>query len=110
KKVLFFAFLGFTAGPFLLTFSDNFTLLLAARIFSGAFGGVLSALVMTILGDIVPIQRLGKATSFIITANGLATILGIPLCLFLVENLGWKAPFLILGGFALILLLVIYYI
>jgi predicted MFS family arabinose efflux permease len=107
KKALLFVYIGFSIGPFLCAVSSNFYLLLLARIFTGAFGGMLTSLVMTILGDAIPVKRLGRATSYVIAANGIASIVGVPVGLYLAHQWGWQVPFYALGVLAIILLITI---
>lgn len=108
KKALIFIYLGFSFGPFLCAISSNFYLLLLARIFTGAFGGMLTSLIMTILGDSIPLERLGRSTSYVIAANGAASIVGVPVGLFLAGKFGWQVPFLGLGILAFLLLITIF--
>jgi predicted MFS family arabinose efflux permease len=108
KKALLFVYLGFSIGPFLCAFSSSFYLLLLARIFTGAFGGMLTSLIMTILGDSIPVVRLGRATSYVIAANGIASVVGVPVGLYLAHHGGWQIPFYALGALALVLLTTIY--
>ncbi len=108
KKALLLAYLGFSLGPFLSALASDFSLLLLARIFTGAFGGIVTSLIMTILGDYISVARLGRATSYIIAANGAASIVGVPVGIYLADRWEWNAPFLALGILAVILLLTIY--
>jgi predicted MFS family arabinose efflux permease len=67
--------------------------LLCARIMAGAFGGVLGALVQTIVGDVVPFERRGRAMGVVMSAFALATVAGLPLALWVAGLLGWHWPF-----------------
>jgi predicted MFS family arabinose efflux permease len=96
KKALLLFYLGFSTGPIITTFASSYEFLLLARIFSGAFGGVLTALVMTMLGDSIETAKIGRATSFVLSANAAGSILGVPAALFLVHNGSWKTPFYII--------------
>ena len=108
KKALLIVYLGFSIGPFLCALSPNYNTLLLARIFTGAFGGIVTPLIMTILGDTISASRLGRATSYILAANGAATILGVPTSSLIADHWGWNAPFLGLGILAIVLLVAIY--
>ena len=109
KKVLLFVYTGFCIGPFLCAFSPNFEMLLMARIFTGAFGGILTSIIMTILGDSIPLKRLGRATSYVIAANGAASVVGVPVGLFLASKWGWQCPFYVLAIFSFTVLMVSYF-
>ena len=54
--------------------------LMAARIASGFFGGVLSTMTQTIIGDVVPFERRGRATGIVMTSFSVATVAGSPRC------------------------------
>src|ERR1041384_1288825 len=57
RKVLLLAYAGFTVGTLACALSQNAVTLLAARVVSGAFGGISTAMVMAIVGDVVPAVR-----------------------------------------------------
>ena len=67
--------------------------LMLARVAAGLFGGVLSALSQTIVADVVPFERRGRAMSVVMTSFSVSTVAGVPLGLFLAAHLSWHAPF-----------------
>ena len=67
--------------------------LMAARIAAGLFGGVLSALAQTIVADVIPFERRGRAMSVVMTSFSVSTVAGVPLGLFLAAHFNWHAPF-----------------
>lgn len=71
--------------------------LMAARIAAGVFGGVLSALGQTIVGDVIPFERRGRAMGIIMTSFSLSTVAGVPLGLFLAAKFGWHLPFILIA-------------
>ena len=76
--------------------APNYELLFIARAFAGAFGGILGSLVQTIVADSIPFERRGKALGTVMAAFSVSTVAGVPLGLFLANNipsLGWRAPF-----------------
>jgi predicted MFS family arabinose efflux permease len=75
--------------------------LIAARVVAGLFGGPATALLMAIVGDLVPEERRGRALGIIMTAFSVATVLGVPTGLRLSHVLGWRAPFLAVAALAL---------
>jgi len=96
KQALLFCFIFFLAGDTLCVLASQYYFLIIARMFSGAFGGILSCLVMIYLGDAFPVSKIGKSTSSVLIANGIATILGVPAALYFSQNATWKFPFMIL--------------
>ncbi|MDO9421785.1 MAG: MFS transporter [Herminiimonas sp.] len=76
--------------------APNYTALLIARALAGAFGGILGALVQTMVADVIPFERRGKAMGTVMTAFSMSTVAGVPLGLLLAStftDLGWRAPF-----------------
>jgi len=71
---------------------DYFWLMLA-RVAAGLFGGVLSALSQTIVADVVPFERRGRAMGVVMTSFSVSTVAGVPLGLFLATHMNWHAPF-----------------
>jgi predicted MFS family arabinose efflux permease len=72
--------------------------LMAARIAAGAFGGVLSALSQTIVADVIPFERRGRAMALVMSSFSAATVAGVPLSLFLAAQWGWHAPFIAIAA------------
>jgi len=100
RKVLLLAYAGFTTGTLACALSQNATTLLAARALSGAFGGLSTAMVMAIIGDVVPAERRAAGVGIVMTAFSVAAALGIPFGLQLAQHLRWEAPFFLLAGIA----------
>jgi predicted MFS family arabinose efflux permease len=101
KTSLLFLFAGFTLCTFACGFAPTFPLLVLARTATGAFGGVLGACVLAIVGDVFPEERRGTAMGILMSSFSVASILGVPLGLLLAEWLGWRAPFIVLGALAM---------
>jgi predicted MFS family arabinose efflux permease len=77
--------------------------LAAARAAAGSFGGVAATLCFSIVADIVPESRRGRATAVVASGFSLAAIFGLPAGLELARLGGWRAPFVIVGVLALLL-------
>ena len=76
--------------------------LMAARIAAGVFGGVLSALSQTIVGDVIPFERRGRAMGIVMTAFSAASVAGVPAGLFLAAHFGWHAPFFAIAALSVL--------
>lgn len=74
--------------------ASSYETLMAARVAAGLFGGVLSAMAQTIVGDVIPFERRGRAMGVVMTAFSVSTILGVPLGLYMAATLDWHAPFI----------------
>lgn len=71
----------------------DYAWLMVARVAAGLFGGVLSALSQTIVADVIPFERRGRAMSVVMTSFSVSTVAGVPLGLFLAAHFNWHAPF-----------------
>jgi len=100
RKVLLLAYAGFTGGTLACALSQNAATLLAARALSGAFGGLSTAMVMAIIGDVVPAERRAAGVGIVMTAFSVAAAVGIPFGLKLAQHWRWEAPFFMLAGLA----------
>ncbi len=106
KKPLLIAYAGFLLGTVACGFAPSFGLLLAARIVAGLFGGIIGAQVFAIVGDMFSYERRGRAMGIVMGGFAAASILGVPLSLY-VTNIfkhNWHLPFLLIGGVALLLI------
>lgn len=108
KTVVFTAFIGFVIGTLACGFANSYGLFLAARIFTGAFGGIVGSIIYAIVGDVVPLERRGKAMGYIMAAFSIASVVGVPLGYTLAYTFNWHFPFLMIGGFGLVILVLIY--
>ena len=106
RKAAFLSlYVGFLIGTLFCGLAPSYGLLLAARVVTGAFGGVLGGMAMAIVGDVFPEERRGRASGTLMSAFSLASVVGVPFGLFLGTRLGWHAPFLMLVALGLPILL-----
>lgn len=104
KKALNNIFIGFLVGTLACAFAPNFVSMLAARAFTGAFGGLCSGLVMAFIGDTIPVQKRGAAIGIVMSAFSLASVIGVPFGLFLADKFNWHMPFLVVVGIGVLVL------
>ncbi len=109
KTALLTLYAGFAFSNFLCAISPTYPLLLAARVVTGAFGGMMGATVFAVVGDVIPEIRRGAAMGTVMTSFSLATVAGVPLGLFLANDFGWHIPFFLLSGTSLAVLVVGFY-
>lgn len=109
KTALLYSCFGFALGTLLCGFSNSYYLLLLTRSITGIFGGVLSSLLLSIVGDTIPNERRAFAMGILMGAFSVASVLGVPLGLALANISNWKFPFLCLGGVAMLTLIPIWY-
>ena len=99
KKPLFLAYIGFLAGTIACGFANSYTLLLLARTAAGVFGGIIGAQVFAIVADLFVYERRGRAMGVVMGGFAAASILGVPLSLYLTNLFkhNWHIPFLLIG-------------
>ncbi len=108
KKLLLFFYIGFTIGTFLCGLAPNYPLLVAARIITGLFGGVISAIAMAIVTDIFAMQQRGRVMGFLQMGFGASQVLGIPIGLYIATHWGWHNAFIWIAVMAAIIAIVIF--
>ncbi len=96
KKLLMFFYCGFIIGTLFCGLAPTYELLLAARIVTGCFGGVVGSAAFAIVTDVFPMQLRGRVMGIIQTAFAASQILGIPTGLFLAAKWDWHAPFFLI--------------
>lgn len=96
KKLLLFFYTGFVVGTLLCGLAPTYEFLLAARMITGIFGGVIGSIVFAITTDLFPMQMRGRVMGIVQTAFAASQVLGLPLGLYLSNHWGWHAPFLMI--------------
>ncbi|GAA4463544.1 MFS transporter [Nemorincola caseinilytica] len=107
KKLLLFFYTGFIIGTVFCGLAYNYWLLIAARIFTGIFGGVIGSISMAIITDLFDIHHRGRVMGFIQMGFGASQVLGIPFSLYLANLWDWQAPFMFVAILGAIIALVI---
>lgn len=99
RRVMLWFFAAFIVATALCAAASSYHLLLLARGLSGVFGGVLGSLVHVYIADCFAYEHRGRATGKITAAFSVATVLGVPFSLLLVNHteLGWRAPFIVVA-------------
>jgi predicted MFS family arabinose efflux permease len=108
KKILLFFYGGFLCGTLWCGLAPTFELLLAARVVTGLFGGVIGSVVLAIATDLFDVALRGRVMGLIQTAFAASQVLGLPMGLFLSNRWDWHAPFIVLAGLGAIGLAVIW--
>ena len=107
KKLLLFFYVGFIAGTLFCGLATTYPMLMAARIITGLFGGVIGSISMAIVADLFPLHQRGRTMGFMQMGFGASQVLGIPISLYIANHWGWQSPFLMIVGLAFIIWLVI---
>ena len=96
KKLLLFFYVGFIAGTLFCGLATNYVMLIAARIITGLFGGVIGSISMAIVADLFSLQQRGRAMGYMQMGFGASQVLGIPISLYIANHWGWQSPFIMI--------------
>jgi predicted MFS family arabinose efflux permease len=94
KKALSVAMVGLVLGTLSGAFATGLGTLMLARVVAGAFGGPATSLSYSIIADVIPPERRGRAMGAVMGAFSIASILGVPAGLELARRGGWRLPFI----------------
>jgi predicted MFS family arabinose efflux permease len=103
KKLFLFFYVGFILGTIMCGLANSYHVLVAARIITGIFGGVIGSISMAIVADLFGIQQRGRVMGFMTMGFGASQVLGIPIGLYLANIWGWHAPFFWVAGMAAVI-------
>lgn len=107
KKLLLFFYIGFILGTIFCGLATTYPLLIAARIITGLFGGVIGSISMAIITDLFDIHHRGRVMGFVQMGFGASQVLGIPISLYLANVWGWQSPFMMVAVMAIVVALLI---
>jgi predicted MFS family arabinose efflux permease len=107
KKLLLFFYSGFVIGTFFCALAPNHFWLVAARIVTGIFGGVIGSISLAIVADLFDFQQRGKVMGFIQMGFGVSQVMGIPIGLYIANQWGWHVPFFAIAAIAAIIAIII---
>jgi predicted MFS family arabinose efflux permease len=91
-------YVGFLVGTLLCGIAPSYEWLLAARIVTGVFGGVIGSICLAIITDLFPLSMRGRVMGTVQTSFSVAQVAGLPAGLALSSWWGWHAPFLVIAG------------
>jgi len=106
RNALAVALLGLVGGTLCGALAQGFGSLLLARVAAGAFGGPATAIALSILADVVPPARRGKAMGAVMGAFAAASVIGVPAGLELAHRGGWRMPFFAVSALGLVVTVV----
>ncbi|HEX7983143.1 MAG TPA: MFS transporter [Duganella sp.] len=102
KKLLLFFYTGFILGTVWCGLAQSFESLLAARVVTGLFGGVIGSIVLAIATDLFAPQMRGRVMGLIQSAFAASQVLGLPIGIYLSNKWDWHVPFLAMAVFGLV--------
>lgn len=107
KTALMWSLLGLVLGTAAGGFAVGFRSMLAARLLAGLFGGPATSLAISALTDLVPIERRGRAIGAVMGAFSIASVVGVPMGLWLARHGGFRTPFFVVAGIGILVLALI---
>ena len=109
KKILMFFYTGFIIGTFLCGIAPSYNLLLAARIVTGIFGGVIGSVSYAIITDLFALEVRGRVMGYVQMAFATSQVLGIPVGLYLAHWWDWHAPFLLIVAVSVVVFAAVFF-
>jgi predicted MFS family arabinose efflux permease len=103
KRLLLTLYVLFALATLACGLAPGYGFLMAARVAAGMFGGVLSALSQTIVADVVPFERRGRAMGIVMSSFAVSTVAGVPAGLYIANQLGWQAAFIAIAALSALL-------
>jgi predicted MFS family arabinose efflux permease len=103
RTALGVALVGLVVGTAAGGLAVGLSSLMAARVIAGAFGGPASSLALSIVADVVPAERRGKALGAVMSAFSVSSVLGVPAGLELARLGGWRTPFFVVAALGLLI-------
>jgi len=101
KTALLFIYFGFGLGTLACAFANSYVQLITLRVFTGFFGGMIGAMVLSVVSDLYPFKERGAAMGILFSAFSAASALGVPIGIYLAAKSNWQFPFMIIGILAL---------
>lgn len=102
RSALIVTLLGLALGTALGGISSGLWSLVLARVVAGAFGGPATSVCLSVLTDVVPVERRGRAMGKVMGAFSVASVLGVPLGLELASLGAWHTPFFTVAAMGLL--------
>ncbi|MBS1142991.1 MAG: transporter [Proteobacteria bacterium] len=106
KRLVLIIFGLFGVATLACGLAPGYSTLILARGLAGVFGGIMGAMVQTMVADAIPFSRRARASGVVSSAFSISTIAGVPLSLWLANHLGWRAPFVFIAALTVVFLIV----
>ncbi|MFP5365354.1 MAG: MFS transporter [Actinomycetes bacterium] len=102
--------LTFAASNAMVGLAPDFTAAMIARLVGGLAHGLLWTTMAPFVARVVPADKVGKALAIVFSGNSLGLAIGAPVGTALGGFLGWRAAFLVLAGFGLVLTVLAFFL
>lgn len=98
KHSLLYLLIGFSLGNALCIWAPTVSVLMIGRTIAGIFGGVMQAIVYSIIAQVISVHKQGSTAGIMGTAFPLVSIVGVPLGLRIADFHGWRMTFIMVLG------------
>ena len=105
KNVLVTLMILFTIGNVICALTPNYTIMFLSRIFLAAVSSVLIATSMSFAPDVAPRRYTASVISWIFAGFNIASVVGVPLSMFITQLTSWRASFIFISVISAILLI-----
>ena len=102
RRLLAFTMLWYAAGHLLATWMPNFGSLLLVRMLTVVAPAVFTAQAAACAGLLVPVERRGRAVTFVFLGWSMASVLGLPIGALVGGHFGWRAAFGVIAGLSVV--------
>lgn len=99
-RVLRFVYAAFLLSLLVTAFAGSLDALVVARILAGVTGGVLSALIQSVVAELITPAQRATAIGRVMSGHALSAVIGVPAGLWVAAALGWQAPFIVVLAIA----------
>jgi predicted MFS family arabinose efflux permease len=110
KVTLLTLYLGFVISTLLCGLASSYETMVLSRALAGLFGGIVGAATMATVGDVFGDHRRGTAMGVVMSSFAVASIVGLPIGLYLAEHGGVGLPFIALAGLCTVVWLAAFWI
>src|SRR5690625_2539300 len=107
RRVALVALVVFIAGNAVAVFAGSYAMLLLARIIAAASGALLTVLSLTLAAHITEPAHQGRAIGLVVMGISGSIVLGLPIGVSMGHAFGWRSPFVLVIGLALVLMVVV---
>jgi predicted MFS family arabinose efflux permease len=102
RKALAVAMLGLVVATAAGGLATGLSSLLMARALAGLFGGPATSLSLSIIADLIPVERRGRAMGAVMGSFSVASVVGVPMALKVAGWADWRMPFFLVAALGLL--------
>lgn len=97
KRGMLVGLLAVALANVLAAFAPTYLMLMAARLLAAAGSALVSPLALSLIDDVVPVERRGRAQGIVFAGFSTAMTVGVPLGAIVADHASWRAVFAIVA-------------